>query len=494
MKKIYIRLIGFIFLCLSITILYFFNRSYNTYQNNFEINSPIILNIGTTTFSINLLQNNDTCFELMEANTEVTTPVSYESSIPIEVFINDQKLKTTDEMQFSRIGQEVYLELKITARNITRNYKIRTLPQDFPSIQLTGAPNLVGDFYGDLAATSQNQNYYIYKLSAEGELKYFKAASHFLRNFRKWSIDSENYYSYFEEYPEYNNVSTGAYSSGYYKVMDSNYNIIDTVGILKSESLNIGTEYAEQHEFVMIAPHHYISTAYIIRNPNSSHCQGTLTPGTRVLAAYLQEVKNGTIIWEWISTDHPEFYGGYVESDNYENVDYMHSIDYFHLNSVYIDPSDNNIIMSARNQNAIIKIDRFDGHIIWILGGINDQFGLSEDQKFSRQHFASYVENGNLLLFDNGFDKQMSRVIEITLDEHQKVIDEYQEYSLGIFGQYCGSVQKLSFDQSIYCIGWGYKLGSYALMSLVDFDNGQVISELIGKSEELQSYRICFYP
>ena len=299
---------------------------------------------------------------------------------------------------------------------------------------------------------------------------------------------------YFEEYPEYNNVAMGGYSSGYYKVLNSNYNVIDTVGISKSDNLNIGTEYAEQHEFIMIAPGHYISTAYIIRNPNSSHCKGTLTPGTRVLAAYLQEVKNGAVIWEWISTDYPEFYDGYVESNNYENVDYMHSIDYFHLNSVFIDPSDNNIIMSARNQNAIIKIDRSDGHIIWILGGVNDQFGLSEEQKFSRQHFATYVENGNLLLFDNGFDKEISRVVELTLDESEKLVKDYTEYGLGIFGQYCGSVQKLSYDQAIYCIGWGYKLGSYALMSLVDFNNGQVLSELIGQSNELQSYRICFYP
>lgn len=74
------------------------------------------------------------------------------------------------------------------------------------------------------------------------------------------------------------------------------------------------------------------------------------------------------------------------------------------------------------------------------------------------------------------------------------MVKDYTEYGLGIFGQYCGSVQKLSYDQAIYCIGWGYKLGSYALMSLVDFNNGQVLSELIGQSNELQSYRICFYP
>ena len=487
-----LKKIGIITLCICLSIVFYILS--NTYQNNVEIGSPITLKIGETSLSINLLQDDNLSFELLEANTEAPISVSYNKSIPIELFINDKKLKSEDEIELLKIGKEIYLNLKIIIENNVWNYKIRTLPKDFPSIQLTEAPHLIGDFYGDLAATSQNQNYYIYKLDTDGELKYFKASPHILRNFKKWSIDSEIYYSYFEEYPEYNNVAMGGYSSGYYKVLNSNYNVIDTVGISKSDNLNIGTEYAEQHEFIMIAPGHYISTAYIIRNPNSSHCKGTLTPGTRVLAAYLQEVKNGAVIWEWISTDYPEFYDGYVESNNYENVDYMHSIDYFHLNSVFIDPSDNNIIMSARNQNAIIKIDRSDGHIIWILGGVNDQFGLSEEQKFSRQHFATYVENGNLLLFDNGFDKEISRVVELTLDESEKLVKDYTEYGLGIFGQYCGSVQKLSYDQAIYCIGWGYKLGSYALMSLVDFNNGQVLSELIGQSNELQSYRICFYP
>lgn len=174
-------------------------------------------------------------------------------------------------------------------------------------------------------------------------------------------------------------------------------------------------------------------------------------------------------------------------------MDYSHSIDYFHINSLNIDPLDNNIIISARNQDSIIKISRKDGHIIWILGGPNDQFGLTDAQKFSRQHFASYVKNGNLLLFDNGYEREISRILEISLDEKNKKINTYEEFSLGIFGKWCGSVQKIDPDKRVYCIGWGMKLGSYSLMSLVDFDSGQVISEIIGASKDLMSYRICFY-
>ena len=450
--------------------------------------------IGTTDLHIDLSSLEQQTFELMEAATDIPMPVSFSGTEDLKISINDVPIENSGQIVIDKIGKESFLDLKISDGSLERNYRIRTLPKDFPEIQLTGKPSYSGDFYGDLAASSENTNYYIFKMSTSGELKYVKGDDKVIRNFRKWTLNSEEYYSYFQEVSEYSNIASGGYCSGYYAVLDNNFQVIDQVGILPSEEKDIGlTEYAEQHEFTMLDVDHYISIAYITKNPLNSHCRETLTPGSRVLAAYLQEVKNGKVVWDWISTDYPEFYDGYVETDNFQNVDYMHSIDYFHLNSVYIDPSDNNIILSARNQDAIIKISREDGHLIWILGGKNDQFGLSESKNFSRQLFATYVDNGNLLLFDNGFNDEISRVVELKLDEEKREIQEYHEYSLGIFGKWCGSVQKLEPDRAVYCIGWGIKMNAYPLMSLVDFENGQVISELISISNALASYRICFY-
>ena len=41
---------------------------------------------------------------------------------------------------------------------------------------------------------------------------------------------------------------------------------------------------------------------------------------------------------------------------------------------------------SFRNIDSILKIERGTGKILWILGGKGDHFGLTEEQKFSRQH------------------------------------------------------------------------------------------------------------
>ena len=114
----------------------------------------------------------------------------------------------------------------------------------------------------------------------------------------------------------------------------------------------------------------------------------------------------------------------------------------FILILVIIDPKDNNLICSFRNLDSIIKIDRKTGDIIWILGGKGDQFNLTEEQKFSRQHNATLLDNNRILLFDNGNAKGLTRIFEITLDEENKKVTNFKEFSLdGRFSAYMGYLQ-----------------------------------------------------
>lgn len=59
------------------------------------------------------------------------------------------------------------------------------------------------------------------------------------------------------------------------------------------------------------------------------------------------------------------------------------------------------MIASFRNLDEVLKIDRQTGEILWTLGGLGDDFGLTEEQLFSRQHYAKLTDTGTLLLFDN---------------------------------------------------------------------------------------------
>ncbi len=95
------------------------------------------------------------------------------------------------------------------------------------------------------------------------------------------------------------------------------------------------------------------------------------------------------------------------------------SIDYAHLNSVAVF-SDTSFVVSTRHMDEITNIDRRSGEIIWRLGGKNNQFTFINDTiGFTHQHCPRKLENGNLLLFDNGnlHDTQFSSAIEYELDE-----------------------------------------------------------------------------
>ena len=111
-------------------------------------------------------------------------------------------------------------------------------------------------------------------------------------------------------------------------------------------------------------------------------------------------------------------------------------MDYVHVNSVAVDPKDNNLIVSMRNQYAVYKIDRETGAIIWILGGKADQFGITEDQQFIGQHYAQY-ENKDIYENDsvvtvyhnhtvlNPKAEHPTRVLTFTLDESAMKIKDF---------------------------------------------------------------------
>src|ERR1039458_9680485 len=53
---------------------------------------------------------------------------------------------------------------------------------------------------------------------------------------------------------------------------------------------------------------------------------------------------------------------------------------HLHLNSIDIDPSDGNFILSFRHTSSIVKVDRHTAAILWTLGGTEDQYGLTSDE------------------------------------------------------------------------------------------------------------------
>jgi len=205
----------------------------------------------------------------------------------------------------------------------------------------------------------------------------------------------------------------------------------------------------------------------------------------KVTACLIQEVNNGQVVFQWDGTNYPELYSSSVENNNFS--DSVDRLDYMHMNSLCIDSSDNNIIVSFRNLNEIIKINRVTGDIMWRLGGPYSDFPLTSNELFLRQHYVRLIDNDQTLIFvDNGQItlRPYSRILEFQLDQNAKQITSFSAYNIpDLFIEYAGSVKKANGN---YFIGGGS--ANYALQ--VNYTTNQVYLRL---NQLYSSYRALKY-
>jgi hypothetical protein len=162
-------------------------------------------------------------------------------------------------------------------------------------------------------------------------------------------------------------------------------------------------------------------------------------PGTadgRILSESLLEVTPlGETVWQWHAHEHldPEIERYRIGSGGDQ---------WLHANAV-TELADGNLIFSFNTLSEVIMIDRPTGKVTW---------RLKPDTTRS-QHNPTALENGNILLFDNGNGRNYSRVIEI-MPESQEIAWEYTAnprdafYSMNISG-----AQRLPNGNTLVCEG-----------------------------------------
>ena len=178
---------------------------------------------------------------------------------------------------------------------------------------------------------------------------------------------------------------------------------------------------------------------------------------------------NDNLILNWNALEYLSIY-------DYPNLN-LSSIDitFMHGNSIEID-FDNNLLLSNRVSNEIIKIDRYTGDIIWIMGGPLNEFTFIDDplNGFNKQHDVRRIGNGNITLFDNGTQHQpmLSRAVEYEIDELNKTARLIWAYNHpdSIVAMSMGSVQRLPNQNTL--INWGF------FFETVIMDAGSLIMEV----------------
>lgn len=230
-----------------------------------------------------------------------------------------------------------------------------------------------------------------------------------------------------------------------YIVMDSLLNIVDTLTMKNGYT-------AHTHEALILMNGHVLLFAY---DPQLVDMSKIVEGGNKyatVTGLVIQELdQDKNLVFQWRSWDH------FLITDSYINL-LTSAIDYVHGNSLDAD-TDTTIILSSRNLSEITKINRLNGNIIWRFGGKNNEYSFINDPRgFSMQHSAVKLENGNLILFDNGvgFNPLYSRGIEYILDEKNltaELIDEFRN-TPDIYTNIKGNIQRTGNGNTI--VYWGH--------------------------------------
>jgi hypothetical protein len=165
----------------------------------------------------------------------------------------------------------------------------------------------------------------------------------------------------------------------------------------------------------------------------AARVQGGL-PGTGEEGMWCDLVKEvtleGEILWEWHAWEHLD-----TETDRINWTDLRY--EWTHANSVEQLP-DGNVLISFRNINTVGIVDRQSGEFVW-------KFGPPE---LAQQHDASYLPNGNVLIYDNGAHRlngplSFSRVAEVAPETSEIVWQYIDQTPPNFFSPYISGAQRL---------------------------------------------------
>ena len=261
------------------------------------------------------------------------------------------------------------------------------------------------------------------------------------------------------------------FGKGEYVIADSSYREVARV--------RAGNGYeGDHHEFLISPQDTALFTIYHKVSMDLSDKGGDAE--ATVLDGIAQEVdiESGAVLFEWHCLEHVGLYESYAKP-----------YDYFHINSIDVDPDDN-LIVSSRTTWTVYKIDRKSGKVIWRLGGKYSDFEMGPGSRTTYQHDARRHPDGTLTVFDNRNENvdEQSRAIVLKLDEEAMTAKLVREYTHPnkVLSATQGNVQVL--ENGNVFVGWG----SEPVLSEFSSDGELLFSASF--PAESESYRAFRFP
>jgi Arylsulfotransferase (ASST) len=199
------------------------------------------------------------------------------------------------------------------------------------------------------------------------------------------------------------------------------------------------------------------------------------------------DVRTGLVMFEWHALGHIPLSSSYAAPSRSPGSVW----DWFHLNSIDVEP-DQNILISSRNTWAVYQIGHTFGEVIWKLGGRDSSFALGPNVRFAWQHDATMINPTSLEIFDNEDTPEVegrSRAIDIALNfatHTATLVHEYETPTAAVLSPSQGDVQELpNADQFV---GWG----QVGLVS--EFSPANALTFQLTLPPLVQSYRAYRFP
>ncbi|MCD8014140.1 MAG: aryl-sulfate sulfotransferase [Lachnospiraceae bacterium] len=178
----------------------------------------------------------------------------------------------------------------------------------------------------------------------------------------------------------------------------------------------------------------------------------TSSPDLESFEDYVVEIdrETGDVVWE---LDLKDLFEDLTDGASATMIsDGSSDTDWFHNNSFVYDEENGLLLLSGRHKDAIIAVDTLDSSLVWILGDPEGWETVDEScfftpegddfEWFYGQHQVTMLDNGDIMLFDNGSgkvkyddndnrvtgDDVYSRAVIYHIDTESMTVEQVYEY------------------------------------------------------------------